>query len=246
MNVILDALAERGSMTVDRLAVTAGASRATIRRDLAALAERGLLVRTHGRASAAASAERPEALRDARFSDAKRRIARHAVALLPPGALALAIGGGTTTAEVARELPDRAGLTVITNSLTIAGIASSHAGCAVLMTGGRLRPQSYELVGSLAERSFEAAHATIAVLGADGVSAAGGVSTHDTAEARTNHAMVATARWTILVADGSKVGRVSGAPIARAAEVDVLVTDAAADAEEIARLRSAGMHVVVA
>lgn len=247
MNDILDALAERGSVTVDRLAATAGASPATIRRDLAELAARGLLVREHGRATAAGTnLERPEALRDARFSDSKRRIARTAVTLLPPGTLAIAVGGGTTTAEVARELPDREGLSIITNSLTIAGIASAHPGCAVLMTGGRLRPQSLELVGPLAERSFQAARAGIAVLGADGVSAAGGVGTHDPSEARTNHAMLAAARRTIVVADGSKLGRRSAAPIAATSEIDLLVTDAAADPREVADLRAAGVCVVVA
>ena len=244
---ILDVVAEHGRITVDELCALFLASHATVRRDLVELSRRGLVVRTRGGARAADEAlERPVALRDARFRNAKRRIAAAAVGLLPPDRLAIALSGGTTTAEVARELADRPALTVVTNSLTIAGLAGTRADRQVVVTGGRMRPQSFELVGALAESTFSAIGVGIAILGADGVSARAGVTTHDEVEARANHAMVACARRTVVVADGSKIGRAAGARMAAADEIDAVVTDASADPDALDALRSTGVTIVVA
>lgn len=244
---ILDVVAVRGRVTVDELCAYFSTSPATVRRDLVELSRRGLVVRTRGGARMAdAALERPVELRDARFRSAKRRIAMAAIGLLPAGRLAIALSGGTTTAEVARALADRAALTVVTNSLTIAGLAATRADRQVIVTGGRMRPQSFELVGALAASTFAAVGVGIAVLGADGVSAHAGVTTHDQVEARTNHAMVACARRTVVVADGSKIGHAAVAQMAAVDEIDAVVTDASADPAALDALRSAGVTVVVA
>ena len=84
------------------------------------------------------------------------------------------------------------------------------------------------------------------MLGADGISAASGVTTHDETEARTNQAMVAKAQRTVVVADGSKVGRIALAQMATIGQVAMLITDSSADGAELDRLRRAGVEVVLA
>jgi DeoR family transcriptional regulator of aga operon len=242
---ILDLIAERGEVSLSELAEAFSASAATMRRDLTVLADQGLLARTHGGAKATGpAAELPVALRDTRFQDAKRRIARAAALYIPRGRHAVALSGGTTTAGVARELASHADLTIVTNSLTIGSLVAQHPRLKVLMTGGMLRAQSLELVGVLAEGTFNAVNVGTAILGADGVSADAGVTTHDETEARTNQAMVAKAERVIVVADGSKVGRAALARMAEISQIDVLVTDESADPGELDRLRAAGVEVV--
>ncbi|MCB0910496.1 MAG: DeoR/GlpR transcriptional regulator [Propionibacteriaceae bacterium] len=245
---ILDFISDRGEASIQELGEHFGASAATLRRDLGLLADQGLLVRTHGGATISGGpAEVPVALRDTRFADAKARIARAAAALIPRERHAISFSGGTTTASVARELAWHNDLTVVTNSLTIGTLLARFPRLKVVMTGGILRPQSLELVGVLAEGTFNAVkHVGTAILGADGISAADGVTTHDETEARTNHAMVSKADRTVVVADGSKVGHAAFASMADIAEIDVLVTDDSADAEELARLRALGVQVIVA
>ena len=114
------------------------------------------------------------------------------------------------------------------------------------MTGGFLRPQSLELVGALAEHTFNAVNVGTAILGADGISAASGVTTHDETEARTNQAMVAKAQRTVVVADGSKVSRIALAQMATIGQVAMSITDSSADAHELDQLRAAGVEVVLA
>ncbi len=89
-----------------------------------------------------------------------------------------------------RALGDRNGLTVITNAVTIALEVSRSPRVKTILTGGTLRATSLEAVGPLAEAAFAAFKVTTAFLGTDGISAAGGVTTHDDTEARTNGVMV--------------------------------------------------------
>ena len=244
---ILDLVAERGSVTLQELVDTLGVSPATARRDLTELADQRLVLRTHGGARALDhGSELPVELRDTKFQDAKRAIARAVAARIPRERHAVALSGGTTTARVAVELAAHPLVTIVTNSLTIAELVRTHPQLRVVMTGGSLRPQSLELVGALAERTFGAVNIGTAILGADGIEAGAGVTTHDDTEARTNHAMVGSAQRTIVVADGSKVGRVTLAQMASLDQVDMFVTDSSADPGELARIRAAGVEVVVA
>ncbi|MGI3779549.1 MAG: DeoR/GlpR family DNA-binding transcription regulator [Janthinobacterium lividum] len=244
---MLDLVARQGSISLADLTQELGVSPATARRDLTELADQRLLLRTHGGATVAQGrTELPVALRGAQSAEAKRAIARAMAARVPSGRHVVAISGGTTTAGVARELAWRRDLTVVTNAVTVALLLSERGHVRVVMTGGFLRPESLELVGTLAESTFTAVDVGTAILGADGVSSVAGVTTHDETEARTNHAMVARAQRTVVVADGSKVGRVALAQMAGLDQVAALVTDASADPEELERIRSAGVEVVVA
>ncbi|MFE4949556.1 DeoR/GlpR family DNA-binding transcription regulator [Leifsonia sp. NPDC056665] len=244
---ILELVSERGSISLSELADTLDISAPTARRDLADLADQQLLLRTHGGATVLERGqELPVALRDTRFQEAKRAIAKAMVARLPSERHVVALSGGTTTASVARALANHRDIAVVTNSLTIANLLSGFAGVRVVMTGGFLRPQSLELVGAIAENTFSAVNVGTAILGADGISVSSGVTTYDETEARTNRAMVAKAQRTVVVADGSKIGNVALAPIADLQQVALIITDSSADPEELGRLRAAGVEVVVA
>jgi len=246
MVAILDLISDRGSIGLAELADTLSISAATARRDLAELADQNLVLRTHGGVSALERGhEIPVALRDTRFKEAKRAIAKAMVQRLPQERYAIALSGGTTTASVARALANHRDIAVVTNSLTIATLLSGYAGVRVVMTGGYLRPQSLELVGALAENTFNSVNIGTAILGADGISAATGVTTHDETEARTNRAMVAKAQRTVVVADGSKIGAVALAQMTDISHVAMLITDSSADPAELERLRDAGVEVVV-
>jgi DeoR family transcriptional regulator of aga operon len=122
---------------------------------------------------------------------------------------------------------------------------ASRPNLKVIMTGGVVRSNSFEAVGVIAENTFNAINVSTAILGTDGISAAGGATTHDETEARTNNAMVCHAQRVVVVADGSKVGRVTLAKMADLSQVHVLVTDTSADPDELARIVSAGVEVLI-
>lgn len=246
MLVVLRCVNSRGAVAVADLAAELRVSPATLRRDLADMEDEGLLVRTHGGARPQATHdEMPVRLRALEAREAKGRIALRAAQLIPTGPHAVALTGGTTTAEIAKVLARRPQLTIITNALTIALELAARPTAKVILTGGVVRSTSFEAVGVLAENTFKAVNVGTAILGVDGISAVGGATTHDEVEARTNGAMLAHAQRVMVVADGSKVGRVTFAQVSDTSGVDVLVTDATADPQELERLQMAGVAVHV-
>lgn len=244
MVALLAMLNEHGQLPLSVLARELGASEATIRRDVATLAAQGLLDRTHGGARPAKGIrELPVRLRDGRNQAAKSRIAVAAANMIPHGKYAIGLTGGTTAAEVLRALQHRDDLTIITNSITIGMEAAEQGQARVLIAGGVLRSNSLELVGSLAEATLRLVNIGTAIVGADGISSSGGLTTHDEIEARTNHTLIERAQRVIAVCDASKIGHVTLARMADLSEIDVLVTDSSAPADELARIREAGVEV---
>lgn len=244
MVALLGLLDAQGHMALGGLARELCVSEATVRRDVATLAAQGLLERTHGGARPnRGNRELPVRLRDGRNQLVKARIATAAAAEIPPGKHAIALTGGTTTAEVVRALANRNDLTMITNSLSVGMLAADQGQSRVLIAGGVLRPNSLELVGQLAEATLRLVNIGTAMVGADGVSAAGGLTTHDETEARTNHTMIERAQRVVAVVDSSKVGTVTLARMADLGEIDMLITDAGVDPTELEKIRAAGVEV---
>ncbi|MDX6326430.1 MAG: DeoR family transcriptional regulator, aga operon transcriptional repressor [Nocardioidaceae bacterium] len=247
MSAILEALAAGGSVQVADLARRFEVSEATLRRDLSLLEQQRLLTRVHGGAVAQDVAyELPVRYRDGQHSAAKRAIAKLAVASLSDADHVVGLTGGTTTSEVARQLPAEGDLTVVTNALNIAMDLVLRPRVKLIVVGGVSRPQSYELVGPWADEVMRSINIGTAFVGVDGISAAGGLTTHDEIEARTNHAMISRAQRVVVVADGTKVGRVTLARMADLAKVDELFTDDSADGAQIDSLRAAGVKVSIA
>jgi DeoR family transcriptional regulator of aga operon len=231
---ILERLASRGRLAVDELARDLGVSGATIRRDLAELDAQSLLARTHGGAVAIEIPyEFPIRYRAGKQPEQKRRIGAAAAALIPDHVV-VGISGGTTTTEAARALAGRSGLTVVTNALNIATELTLRPNITMVVTGGVARAASFELVGSIAEQTIQGYNLDFLLLGVDGIEAKVGCTTHDSTEALTNEAMVRRARKVIVLADSSKIGRVTFAGICGIEDVEVLITDVPSQRESIA------------
>jgi DeoR family transcriptional regulator, aga operon transcriptional repressor len=243
LGAILERLSANGTISVADLAASFDVSPATIRRDLRLLDSQRLLERTHGGAmSQGVLYELPLRYKGARQREQKLRIAREAASRVPDGA-AIGLTGGTTTTEVARALVDRQTLTVVTNALNIASELAVRPNLKLVVTGGVARPESYELVGPIAEASLEGLNLDIVFLAVNGISPHAGLTTHHEVEAGTDRALLERARQVIVVADSSKIGKVAFARICQLADVDELITDDEADAEALAALREGGTAV---
>jgi len=241
---ILERLSESGGVGVSDLARQLGASPATVRRDLRLLEQQRLLSRTHGGAVAQGVLyELPLRYRGARYEDEKRRIASAAAERVEEG-MVVGLTGGTTTTEVARALGDMTRLTIVTNSLSIAAELAVRPNLKLVLTGGVARPESYELIGPLAEATLSELNLNLAIVGVDGISAAAGLTTHHEAEAGTNRALISRADRTVVVADSSKIGNAAFARIVHAEAVEELITDAAADEDELEHLGELGIEVM--
>ena len=246
LGTILRDLNESGSVGVTELAGQLGVSEASVRRDLHLLEKQNLLTRTHGGAVASGVLyELPMRYRGGQHHDAKRAIAEVAAGLVTAEVTSVGLNGGTTTTEVARALAGRPGLRVVTNALNIASELAVRANIELVVCGGSARPESYELVGPLAELTLAHVNLDLAFIGVDGISTTAGLTTHHEVEAQTNRALVRAAGRVVVVADSSKLGKRGFAKIGDLDLVTDLVTDSEAPSADLAELRRLGLQVHV-
>ncbi|MEU8825036.1 DeoR/GlpR family DNA-binding transcription regulator [Streptomyces sp. NPDC048636] len=242
MSVIMTLLTRYGEVEVHTLPALLNVSGPTVRRDLALMEEKGLLLRSYGKIAAARqSAEMPVSFRHARNTEAKQRIGALASSLIPHRPLTLALSGGSTVRFVAQHLAGRAGLTVVTNGLDTVDSLLTRQLVQVVVTGGQARPSSRELVGRGAERTLRSYRFDYVVIGVDGISPEKGLTRHSDRGAEVDRVMLEQADHAIVVADSSKIGRVHRAKIADTVAVDNIVTDSHANAGVVARLRDSGV-----
>jgi DeoR family transcriptional regulator of aga operon len=222
---ILAHVSESGSADVHELVELLQVSSATVRRDLQELNDQGLLLRTRGGAvTGAVNLELPLRHKHGKRQAEKRRIAVAADRLVPDGAV-VGLTGGTTTSELARLLAERGGITIVTNAVNIAADLIVRPDTRLVVIGGIARTTSYELVGPAAERMLSQYHLDIAFIGVDGLTAGEGCTTHDEMEATTDRAFLRSTARAVVLADSSKVGRVTFAKICPLSDVHDLVTD---------------------
>jgi tetratricopeptide (TPR) repeat protein len=152
---------------------------------------------------------------------------------------------GTTTLALARQLPGRKALTLVTTSLPIAAALQHAPDVRVLLLGGFVRRDAADLTGALTEANLEWLRADIAFLGADGIDLSGCVYNDSPEVARLLGKMAAAARTTYIVADSSKIGRTALVRFGSIAKWGGLITDCAVSRSQAAGLRRAGVNLIV-
>lgn len=243
-------LEQRGFVRVRELSARFGVSTVTARNDLQALEERHLAQRVHGGAMPVDRARGERSFEEVASQHAaeKRAIGQAAAALVGPGESIL-LDVGTTTAAMASALVARSTLsdvTVITNGLSIAlTLEAAHPRLSIVVTGGTLRPKQHSLVDPLAGSMLKGLSVDTVFLGCNGIDLDGGVTNINLPEADIKRAMIAVSRRCVVLADSTKLGTRALATVCEIDDVDVVVTDGAADPDEIEALRARGVDVIV-
>ncbi|GAD51638.1 transcriptional repressor of the fructose operon, DeoR family [Halarchaeum acidiphilum MH1-52-1] len=222
---IVELVSTHDGQSVAELADELDYSKATIRRDLRALAEEGLIERSHGGAlpTSSVASERPYGEREVQNLEAKRAIATRAVEELADTEVVF-FDAGTTTMEIARRAPSD--LLAVTNSPQLA-VELEETVDEVKLTGGTLRSRTRALVGPTAESFMERTNFDLLFLGTNGLDVEAGLTTPNENEARMKELMVQKANRVVLVCDATKVGERSFIQFAELGDVDHVITDAA-------------------
>lgn len=196
----------------------------TIRRDLDALAEQGLVLRVVGGARRPTGAPFHE--RAAAGAVAKDQIAAACAALFADGLLTagmvVGLDAGTTVEHLAHRLP--AGVTVVTHSVPVMTACADRDDLSLIGLGGRYHGPTRSFGGPDTRAQLADLHLDLVVVSASAL-APRGVFCHDATEAETKRAMLAVAATRLLVADSTKVGGRAPVRIAPWDGVDLLVTD---------------------
>jgi DeoR family transcriptional regulator of aga operon len=237
---IAERLARDGRTTVAELSRSFGVSEVTIRADLRALAAARLVRRTRGGAVSFAAADPAPVVRQSVSADGTGSLAGAAAALVQPGDTVVV----ESSVDVARALGGRTTeITVCTASLDVAA-ALRGTGIAVILAGGTLDPVSGLAGPPQAGPMWEQVTADLAILGCDGVSAAGGVTVADAARAWVWRRCAAMTRRRILLAGAAAVGNIAAHVLSDVSAIDLCLIPSTVDAARVAVLTRAGLTVL--
>ncbi|GIP39721.1 DeoR family transcriptional regulator [Paenibacillus sp. J31TS4] len=233
------------SASVAALAGEFGVHEVTIRRDLAEIEQEGLLKRTHGGVIVEQLTRQEASFRERSHVelDQKRRIGQAAAELVEDGDHIL-IDSGTTTLHLAEQLVNRTHLTVVTNDIQIAAELRDAPGVKVLVTGGELYPSSNILNGMFTDAVLRSVHVSKAFLGIPALHPKRGLMHPDAQLVPAKQGMIAAAQEVIVLADDTKIGKLSLHQVAPMSAVHTLITGSGASGYDLQTIQEAGVHVL--
>ena len=223
---ILNRLSEVDSISVRELASRLFVSEPTVRRDLARLAKKGLVVRTHGGVlSRAGAADEGFAmiLREQTQNTAKEIIGRRAASLIKDGSVVM-MDGSTSAYSVLPYLAEHKDLIVITNGAKTA-LALGKMGIKNFCTGGQMINETMAFVGRHAEEMIAGVHADVLLFSARGLSEDGVFSDSSIEENNLRRAMMKQCKRHIMLLDSSKIGKRYMDVLCRADEVTEIICE---------------------
>ena len=241
-NIIAD-LNVTGEVSVESLAKQFDTSEVTIRKDLAALENSGLLLRRYGGAVALPN-EITEIKAD-RLSEQKRAIAKQA-ALLIRDHNRIIIDSGQTTAALVGELASKKGLVVMTNALSIANeIHALESEPTLLMTGGTWDANSEAFQGQVAEQVLRSYDFDQLFIGADGIDISRGTTTFNELIGL-SRVMAEVAREVIVMVESDKIAKKIPNLELSWQQIHTLITDDGLSEDARNALKEQGINLIIA
>lgn len=223
---ILDILRQRQNVQVKELKELFQVSDETIRRDLTALEEQGLLRCVHGGAvyDSPTSKEYHVDLRIQQNQQEKEAICRTAAKLVEDGQ-SVAIAASTTALPLGALLAQKNDLTVVTNSVYLANQIGENPTNSVYLVGGKLWVKDQKNMGSSAIRMFRQFRVDKCFFSVSGVSVEKGIMEYTEMELELTRAVMDCSRDKILLTDSSKYEVMALYKIADMCQINQIVTD---------------------
>ena len=252
--IILEHLQEAGRVSTAWIQRHFQVGYSTAMRDLDALAEQGLVKRTHGGAIIALEkpqsnigAGRPAGMTCVDMEEvypAYLAIAQKAVEMLQPGDTVF-LSAATVCTLMTRNLPEGMRLRVCVNSVLLAEELRQKPNITVVLLGGEMdeRGNVWDVFAQdmLARMRFDKCFITAASLSADF-----GLSIQKPGYGPFVTRVMDSAGQVIGLFPGEKVGRTSVYQSAPAARLDLLITDSTIPEEEYTALTKLGVNIVTA
>jgi ribose transport system substrate-binding protein len=244
---LLEILRTQPGLRVPELAALLDVSQGTVRNDLEAMADSGLVNRVHGGAVLADDQQpaSPSFSSRAHKNDAsKLMIARWAAELVEDGDSIL-LDASTTVYFMARYLKDRRRLRIITNGIEVARQLAGNPSNTVILVGGMLNTDGSSITGPLGEQFFQGLHVQKAFVSCSGFTLETGLTEVHIYEGQLKSRAIAAANTVIALVDSSKFGKVDLTPFARSEQITQLFTDNNLSPEWIEQLKQSCLAFTV-
>ncbi len=246
-NYILETLFQKSFIDVTEIQQHCRVSPITARRDLDELAERELLLRTHGGAIKKETAQNLHQISESLSSNIEQKIKISKLAAnFIENHDAVLLDSGTTVYHLCRFIKEKTNLQVITNSLPVASELLKSPEIKVFLIGGEVFQDRMATYGPIASEHIAQYHVKKAFIGTDGISLQRGLTVRDVNEATRIKAMIDAADEVYLLCDSSKIESNSLFKLAPLSAVNYLVTDGGIKNEVAKKYRKSGINVFIA
>ncbi len=242
---ILERAVTHGIARTKALAEELGVHEMTVRRDMDALEEQGLMERIHGGARIVREASQEIAynLRAARQITEKDRIARAALDLIQDGET-VAIDSSTTGLALVKMLAAKRVHAIVTgldaaNLLSISGVAFT-------LMGGTYHGPARSFVGSVFSAGLKRFNPDRVFFSSKGFTVQHGFTDAHLPEVEAKEQLIASAAQKIALLDHTKFGTRAAHTILELDGVDSIITDSAPSSELRSSLKKAGVQLVIA
>lgn len=227
---IAELIDKRGKLSLAQLAdYFPRVSQMTLRRDLFLLEEQGKIIRVRGGAMSVRDVQKtsgePYVKKTTIHTDEKIAIAQKAAALIDEGA-SIFLDAGTTALYLAKEMPD-VFCNVFTNGVAVATELCKKKNVQVNLLGGPLIKENLSTASSLSSIYFADTNFELAIISAAAFTPENGFSCGSQMEADLFKIICKKAKFTYMMLDSSKIGKIKPYTFARDEDINVLITDEA-------------------
>ena len=239
---ILDAVRAQGAVSVANLATQFDVTHQTIRRDLRALQDQGLLQKGFGAAFASPGVARHgHDERHGTLIGVKRRLVEALEEFLTPDAT-IFVGLGTTFDTLHEVVERHPGLLIATPNLTVAYTCALKTDATVYVYGGYVRNKDSSIL-TMSDESRKRFKFDVAVIGASAIDEQGAILEFDPMEVGLVRDVLSQSRQIILVAHDEKFGRRAPHIVSHLDRIDTLITNGTA--HEIAVRHAPNLRLIV-
>ncbi len=219
---LTELLSVDGTLRIEELADRFSVSTMTIRRDLQALADQGVVRRVRGGAVTGAE---PFEARERRAGAAKAVIARKLVSLVPSGGVGICMDASSTIAVLARDLPHSENLSVVTDGVETFLTLQRDTRVHTYLTGGQKDPNAGSLVGPVATSALRQFSFARAFLSAAAIDARFGTSEFSAEETEVKKLMAQLSDHVVMAINSAKFETGSAARCLTWDQIDLMVTE---------------------
>ena len=244
--LILDYLSTNETINTNELAAKLDISPLTLRRDLQALDDEGLIVRHYGGAKLITNIDdkvnSEENFTNSNRVNIKNILAKYAAELINDGDT-IFINSSSTALLILEYLGDKRVYVVTNNGKALQSTIGPNI--ELVLTGGQVYERKQSLVGEFATYILSKITANKCFLGVSGISSDSGISTSVLEETLINHEMINRCNGPVYVlADSSKVGQHNNFSSGDINEISHLITDSNIKEIDINNLTAKGVVVI--
>lgn len=240
------AVMAEGAVRIEQLSERFNISLMTVHRDLDELESRGLLRKSRGVATALASSlvESSDVFRAGQQLSEKKALAHAAMEFIEPGQ-SVFLDDSTTVLAMAKLLPSKAPLTIITNVLTLMNELHGAGGVSLVGLGGNYYNWCSAFMGRMTNEAIGKLRSDMFIMSTAAIT--DDTCFHQSLETvDTKHAMFDASAQRILLVDHTKFEKRALHALKHLTDFDVVIVDSQTRDQDIVRMRSQGVHVVVA